>query len=205
MSPDLELALIHIPAAVRPAFEALFEVDAAMGDVVARASQPALAAVKLAWWRERLEELDEGKVPAEPRLRAAAGELLTRGISGARLSALEAGWAALLDPDVDAAQVAQRGALLFAIGAELLGSEADLADAGSLYALASAARRGLPDLFEPAKDYVRRLSGRRFPRKVRPLTMLTRAAARDLVRNEPEGSRARALAMLAHRWSGRIG
>jgi hypothetical protein len=35
--------------------------------------------------------------------------------------------------------------------------------------------------------------------------MLARAAARDLKLNEPEGSRARTAAMLAHRWSGRIG
>ena len=176
-----------------------------MGDVVARATQPALGAVKLAWWRERLEELDQAKIPAEPRLQATADELLTRGISGGRLAGLQGGWAALLEEEVEAAPVAERGALLFGIGADLLGSDADVGDAGALYALASAARRGLPDLFEPARACLRRLSHRRFPRKVRPLTMLARAAARDLVREEPEGSRARAAAMLAHRWSGRIG
>jgi hypothetical protein len=35
--------------------------------------------------------------------------------------------------------------------------------------------------------------------------MLARAAARDCDRQEPEGSRGRTAAMLAHRWSGRIG
>ena len=44
----------------------MFDIDDAMWDVVARATQPSLAAVKLAWWRERLEDLDEGKVPVEP-------------------------------------------------------------------------------------------------------------------------------------------
>ena len=54
-----------------------------MGDVVARSTEPALGAIKLAWWRERLEELDHGKVPAEPRLQAAAAELLPREIRAA--------------------------------------------------------------------------------------------------------------------------
>ena len=202
---DRELALLHTPAKVRPAFEALWALDAAMGDVVARTSEPALAAVKLAWWRERLEELDDAPPPAEPRLQAAAQELVARGISGGRLAAIEAGWAALLEPEIEPAPVAERGALLFAIGGELLGgADERLEDAGALYALASVGRRGVPELFEPARAYLQRVSGHRFARRVRPLTMLARAAARDLSRQEPEGIGGRAAAMLAHRWSGRI-
>ena len=87
---DRALMLQQLGADVRPAFEALFQVDAAMADVVARATQPALGAVKLVWWRERLEDLDQGKVPAEPRLAAAAQDLLLRGITGAHLGLLEA-------------------------------------------------------------------------------------------------------------------
>jgi len=48
-----------------------------------------------------------------------------------------------------------------------------------------------------AKDRLKQLSGHRFPRALRPLTMLARAAAHG-------SSRRRALAMLAHRWTGRI-
>jgi hypothetical protein len=46
------------------------------------------------------------------------------------------------------------------------------------------------------------------PRPLRPLTALARLAARDLGRGEPfepEATPGRALALLAHRWSGRIG
>lgn len=206
---DRELALLHTPAEVRAAFEALWALDVAMGDVVARSTEPALGAIKLAWWREALEALDRGPPPAEPRLQAATRELVPRGISGARLAGLEAGWAALLQPEIVAAAVAERGALLFALGGELLGASDDkLGDAGALYALASVARRGVPELLGLAGDYLRRISGHRFARRVRPLTMLARAAARDVGRQEPpepEGSTARAAAMLAHRWSGRIG
>jgi phytoene synthase len=183
-------------------------LDAAMGDVVARATEPALGAIKLAWWRERTEELDTGPPPKEPRLEAVTAELLARGIAGLDLAGLEAGWATLLDREPDATLVADRGALLFKIGGRLLGDEADLAKAGALYALASVARRGVPEMFEPARDLLAQVATTRFPRGVRALTMLTRAAARDVARRQPvesEGDRARVAAMLAHRWSGRIG
>jgi phytoene synthase len=94
---DRDLVRLYWPVELRPAFDALFDIDDAMADVVVRSTQPALGAIKLAWWRERLEELDQGKVPAEPRLQAAAAELLPRGISGAELAGLEDAWSALLE------------------------------------------------------------------------------------------------------------
>jgi phytoene synthase len=203
---DRELALLHVPARVREAFRALFEIDAAMADVVARATDPALGRIKLAWWREQLEALDTIPPPAEPRLKALADHLLPAGITGAKLAELEAGWATLLDPEVDPAMVAERGTVLFGIGGRLLGShDPKLGKAGALHALASVARRGVPELLTPAREALARIRGHRFERRARPLTMLARAAARDLDRQEPEGGRGRLAAMLAHRWSGRIG
>jgi len=183
----------------------LFAIDAAMGDVVARSTEPQLARIKLAWWREQLEALDEKPPPAEPRLRAVAEQLLPRGLTGGEIAGLEPGWATLLDEEIDPELVAARGALLFRIGGSLLGSDdPKLGEAGALYALASVGRRGLPGLFEPARTRAEALRGHRFERRARPLTMLARAATRDLCREEGEGGRARALAMLAHRWSGRV-
>jgi phytoene synthase len=206
LGSDRELALLHIPARVREAFRALFAIDAAMGDVVARSTDPALGRIKLAWWREQLEALDSNPPPAEPRLQGAAEHLLAAGVTGSKIAELEAGWATLLDPELDAELVAGRGAVLFGIGGKLLGSnDPKLGDAGALYALASVGRRGVPELFEPARERLERLAGHRFERRLRPLTMLARASARDLDRQEAEGGRARAVAMLAHRWSGRIG
>jgi len=206
LSPDIELALLHVPARLREACRALFEIDAAMGDVVARASDPALGRIKLAWWREQLQALDSHPPPAEPRLEAAAEHLLPAGVTGAELSELEAGWATLLDQEIDAGLVASRGAALFRIGGRMLGpDDSKLGDAGALYALASVGRRGVPELFGPAREVFEKFRGHRFAGRLRPLTMLARAAARDLDREEPEGSRGRAVAMLAHRWSGRVG
>lgn len=172
-----------------------------MADVVAQSTQPALGAIKLAWWRERLEELDQGRVPAEPRLQAAAAELLTRGISGTELAGLEAGWAALLQEDVDPEVVTSNGTRLFALGTRLLGGDPPefLEIAGGLHRAGKLQRRGLaPDgLFVITESP-------RVPRRFRPLTGLAALARRDLRRHEPEGTPARALTLLRHRLTGRI-
>jgi phytoene synthase len=195
-----------LPTDLRLAFRALFQVDAAMGDVVARATQPALGAVKLAWWRERLEELDQGIVPAEPRLRGVAEQLLPRGVSGAELAVLEDGWATLMEEQVEPQRIADRGAALFRIGGRLLDADDEkLGDAGALAALVAVGRRGLPDLLEQARDHEHSLIRHRFVRQLRPLTALARLAVRDLRSGspfEPEGAPARVAAMLRHQWSG---
>jgi 15-cis-phytoene synthase len=203
---DRVLMLRQVPEDLRSAFEALWQIDGAMGDVVARSTQPALAAVKLAWWRERLQELDRGSLPAEPRLQAAATHLLSRGIKGAELAEIEDGWATLLDETIDAERVAERGAKLFDLGARLLGAdEGQVRQAGALYALVSVGRRGVPELLEKAKT--QEADQLRFPKASRSLTGLARLALRDLRRGPPyeeEGSPPRLAAMLRHRWSGRL-
>jgi hypothetical protein len=116
------------------------------------------------------------------------------------LAELEPGWATLLDAEIDPKLVAARGEVLFALGARLLGaSDVATGQAGAFYALASVAQRGVPELLEPSKAFLATLGGHRFERRLRPLTMLACAAAKDRT------SRGVALAMLAHRWSGRIG
>jgi phytoene synthase len=171
-----------------------------MGDVVARSTDPALGRIKLAWWREQLQALDANAPPAEPRLNDVAETLLPRGVTGNELAELEPGWATLLDPEIGPKLVATRGEALFRLGSRLLGGDdSAIGDAGAFYALASVAQRGVPELLEPAKARLARLRGHRFERSLRPLTMLARAAGKDRT------SRGIALAMLAHRWSGRIG
>lgn len=195
-----------MPGELRDALRALFSIDAAMEDVVARSTEPALGRIKLAWWREQLEALDSAAPPPEPRLQAAAEHLVEKGVAGASLAELESGWATLLDEQIDPVLVGERGATLFQIAGRILGvSDVKLGDAGALYALASVGVRGVPELLEPARSHLERLRGHRFASRVRPLTMLARAAARDIRDRRLEQSRGRVLTMLAHRWSGRIG
>ena len=204
---DRDLVRLYWPAELRPAFDALFAIDDAMGDVVASATEPALAAIKLAWWRERLEELDEGKVPAEPRLQAAARELLPRGITGASLAGLEDGWATLLEEQPDVERIGNRGLLLVDLASSLLGvTDRRLEAAGRLYAQESVGRRCRLSLHWPM-DALNALAGHRFPRAVRPLTALAVLAARDFRRDggvEPEATPGRAMALLRHRLTGRV-
>ena len=188
---------------MRPAFDALFAIDDALGEVVASASQPALGAIRLAWWRDALERLDTSPPPPEPRLRAVAAELLSRGVSGSDLARIPEGWTALFDEVRDAEAIGARGAALFAVGAKLLGRHhPGLDHAGRWFALADAARRGLSPVLPVEIAKVR------FPPALRPLTGLARLAVRDLRHGEPfepEATPGRAAALFAHRWSGRVG
>jgi len=173
--------------------------------VVARATEPALGAIKLAWWRERLEELDQGVVPAETRLRTAAAELLPRGIRGADLAGLEDGWATLLDEEPDVERLLERGARLFALGGRLLGASDPLLNAaGRLYAYESYRSSGSAPLHWPTEE-LHRLSAHRFPKPLRPLTALAALAARDARRRvfEPEATPGRSWTLIRHRLTGK--
>ena len=174
--------------------------------------------IRLAWWRERLEELDQrGIVPAEPRLRAAASDLLTRGISGSDVAALEGGWLKLFTPfpwDVAVIEAIWfRGRLLFGLGAKLLGATNDRIEAaGGLWAVVDTARHCSDEtsrnvLTGEARTLGRGLAVAKFDAALRPLSMLSALAIRDLNRGKPfegEGSPGRIAAMLKHRLSGKL-
>ena len=195
--------MLHFSRAVQPAVAALWAIDEAMGAAIAGASQPALAGIKLAWWREALARLDSDPAPPEPRLRAIADTLLPLGITGHDVAAIEQGWAALIQERQDAEVVARRGHALFAIEARLVGSTTDLPDAaGALFALTDAMRRGLGDFSAARNAALAALSRYRTPVCLRPLTLAARLAARSPA--EPEGTPGRALALLAHRLTGKI-
>ena len=126
LGADLGLALTYVPVRDRGALAALFAIDRAMADVVRSTKEPMLGPIRLAWWRERLEELDQGGVsPAEPRLRHVERELIPRGVTGRELAALESGWLRLFDPFPWTVQTSEgiwfRGNLLFGLAARVVG------------------------------------------------------------------------------------
>ena len=202
---DRDLVRLYWPVELRPAFDALFDLEAALAEVVRTSTQPALGAIRLAWWREALERLDSSVPPAEPRLQAIAAELLPRGVSGARLAAIGDGFATLLDDEPDMARVHEGGAALFACAAKVLGAEdLKLKEAGALHARAQAIRHGF--LAPPERD-TGSLAGHRFARRLRPLTAFARLAARDLKQVpalESEATPGRAAALLSHRLFGTV-
>jgi phytoene synthase len=177
--------------------------------VVATTTEPALGAIRLAWWRERLEELDRGKPPpGEPRLGAIARQLIGRGISGKSLSQLEDAWLPLLEAfpwgDPQAEGLRLRGRVLFGIGARLLGGEPEDAElAGAFWSLADGAAHCSD---APSREFLLREARAaladlppKLPREIRPLTVLAALAAHDVSRS---GRVMRVGAALAHRLRG---
>lgn len=178
--------------------------------MVTTSSEARLGAIRLAWWRERLEELDEGKKPrAEPRLQAVASELLPRGVSGKQLSQLEDAWLPLLEPfpwsDAQVNGLNLRGRILFGIGARLLGATAQEGESsGALWSLvdgalhcSDAAAREMLIAAARRVDLPPKAS-----RRLRPLTLLG-AIALPSVR-QPGSGVARGRAALRHRLTGRF-
>ncbi|MES2903818.1 MAG: squalene/phytoene synthase family protein [Pseudomonadota bacterium] len=197
---DRDLVRHYWPVELRPAFDALFAIDDVMGEVVASSTQPALGAIRLAWWREALERLDPENPPPEPRLQAAARELLKRGVSRSHLAGIAEGWATWLDETPDPDMIAGRGESLFAAGACLLrATDPRLLEAGSLFAFGNAKRSGLGPF-----DHSR--WSMRFDRSLRSLTAFAALGARDLLQDhlEPEATPGRALTLIRHRLTGRI-
>jgi 15-cis-phytoene synthase len=202
-------ALEATPATVRPALATLWNLDLALAAVVSTTSDPRLGAIRLAWWRERLEELDTAAPPPEePRLRAIARQLIARGISGNELSRLEDAWLPLLNPfpwgEPEADGLRLRGRVLFGIGARLLGAEAEVATAaGALWSLVDGAEHCTDPqshnfLLGEARNAIGPLPPKASP-EVRPLTVLAALAAHDMLRT---GNLRRVGAALTHRLRG---
>jgi phytoene synthase len=189
-----------------------------MGDVERTTREPMLGPNRLAWWRERLEDLDQGAgAPAEPRLQQVERELLPRGISGHDVAGLEPGWLRLFDPLPWGSETSEaiwlRGNLLFGLAARLLGDgDERIQAAGGLWALVDVARHcsdatSRETLIKQARSFARGLGGARFERKLRPLSGLAALAIRDCKRPrqfEAEGTPGRTAAMLRHRLGGAL-
>lgn len=207
---DRRVALEQLPRHLQPAFAALWNLDLAFADVVSTSSDPRLGAIRLAWWRERLEELDQANaVPAEPRLQVVASELLRRAISGTDLSQLEDAWLPLLDPfpwgvsQIEGMKL--RGRILFSVGARLLGGEPAFAEpAGELWALMDAVRhcsdpQSREVLLQGARSV---LVEHRVPTNLRPMTIIAAVAVANL--RDPGSAVARGMAAIRHRLTGRV-
>jgi phytoene synthase len=107
----------------------------------------------------------------------------------------------LQDP-VDKAAVCDRGAILFKLGARLLGVEFTeaIGKAGRFFTTVDAARR-------KGTEIAAVIPQEKIPRRARLLTGLAALAARDLKRGappfEPEATPGRSWALIRHRVNGR--
>lgn len=178
---DRYLSVLYAPAAVRPALFALHGIDLEMASVVVGTSEAMIGEIRLAWWREALEGLDRGIVPAQPLLALAAAELLPKGVSGADLAEIEDRWLGMIgSSDVPPAHV-QGGGAVFALAARLLGGDPAVA-------------RRLGEAWVLGEDRVRGVQA-----ALRPLLGLVRLAARDAARAR-EGQPTEARGSVARQW-----
>lgn len=199
-----------MPASIRPAFATLWNLDLALAGVVSTSTDPQLGAIRLAWWRDRLDELDtEGPIAGEPRLQAINRHLMPV-TNGAVLSMIAMAWVPLLNPFPWGGEVAaglrERGELLFAVGSRILRHEGREAEpAGALWSLAD----GGFHCSDPQSREFLLSEGRaaivdvprKIPRELRPLTVLAAVASHDVLRS---GRLTRVAAAMNHRFFGTI-
>ena len=176
--------------------------------------------IRLAWWRDRLIEIDGAIVHAEPNLEAAARIVAETALTGAILAGLAERWDPLLDDFPWESEVfgaiAGRGAILFGQAGLILGADypgiVQASVAGSLWALLDVARHcsdadSRDVIFDVGTDFLDKFARGPVEMAVRPLTMLGLLARRDLKRwprLEAEATPARAWVMIHHKLTGKL-
>jgi len=188
-NPLRVLALSYIPAEAREGVRALFALDAALGNVVRTTREPMVGRMRLAWWREALERLDNASPPGEPVLRALADHVLRQGVTGAQLARLTTGWEWLLEAPLDLTALRMHAALrgeIFDMAGRLCGQPDTrrLALEGRGWVFADlAVNLSDADLKKRVRrkaDLLLRARGRSWPRRLRGLGALVLLARADL-------------------------
>jgi len=183
LPPAQRLALAYAPKAARDATLGLLALDSRLGAVLRRRGEPALAQMRLAWWRDLLGK-DEAEWPGGDPVLALLGEWR----DPAALIPLVDGWEALLAQSLDAAAIDEfvRGrAAAFGQLAVELGVPSPPAEAcASWWTLADlAANLGDGDECAAVLEAAAALpSCPSLPRALRPLAVLAALAQRSLAR-----------------------
>ena len=173
------LALSYAPARSREAVLTLLLLDRRLADIVARRGEPAIAQLKLAWWRDRLggdpADWPEGE-PLLARLREWPGEPRS-------LVPLVNGWERLLGERLDAAAL-EEYAHGRAAGWLAIAPDDGVAATARQWALADLAMHMEPgEERDGVEAHLRGISVKPgLPRAVRPLVVLHALTMRALAR-----------------------
>lgn len=181
------VVLAYAPEQFRAAWQAYFALDAQLADLVRKASEPMLGQLRLAWWRDRLNEPTSAWPKGNPLLALIEQSW---GANAAQLAPLVDGWEHILaDPPIPALDVD-----LFALGrARAMRSLAEMSgSAARTDKIDIAARRwALADLAShigegEERDTVRSVASQigsdsvKLDRSIRPLAILDGLARRSL-------------------------
>ena len=163
--PPARLALAYATAETRPLWASYFALEARLAEAGARTSQPMMAQLRLAWWRDRLKTPARDWPTGEPLLAALACWDAER----AALAALVDGWEALLvgEDGGDALAEARVSAMLAL--ARLCGVAAG------------------PEIERAARDWqypASAAAAKTLRRPMRPLAVLRMLAVRDAARQQ---------------------
>ncbi len=206
LPPISRLALAYAPARSRADWLTLLALDARLAGIIRQSREPVLARIRLAWWRDTLQQKAASRPQGEPLLARLADW------PGAGLVALVDGWEALLaDPPIVSSAISA-----FAAGRE--GAVIALAARSSAngQGLTALARRwALADLAVHLGEAVEsravstlllettRPSGR-VARAMRPLAVLERVSSHAAARGDVRAQASPAALLIAIR-SGLIG
>ena len=163
--PPARLALAYATAETRSLWAAYFALEARLAEAGARTSQPMMAQLRLAWWRDRLKTPARDWPKGEPVLAALACWDAER----AALTALVDGWEALLvGEDGGSALAEARVSAMLAL--------ARLSGIAAAPAIERAARDWQAAAFAAA--------AKTLPRPMRPLGVLRMLAVREAARQQ---------------------
>lgn len=176
LPPLHRLAIAYAPAPLRMPTLALLALDARLAATVRSAREPVLAQLRLAWWRERLNEDASHWPKGEPLLAALAS---WRGEHGG-LAALVDGWEALCGEAPHGAAnltalIDARGeafAALAALAGDRSAADDVCAAARDWAAKDMAARFAHPDDLGALRSIGGKGAAARLPRSLRPLAVL---------------------------------
>lgn len=184
LPPPLRLALAYAPPQTQGLFTGLFAWDQRLARIVAHHSEPLVAQIKLAWWRDILTGTgtESGDTAFKSIAIAWAGRLTD-------LSPMVDGWENMLAPSPDFCAVAAGRAAPFAALASSLGCEAIIVEGARIGAM----RWALIDIHDHLSQPTERRDARllaaqlpaprcRLPRALRPLAVLDGLARRALRR-----------------------
>ncbi|NVE93997.1 hypothetical protein [Altererythrobacter lutimaris] len=186
LSDEQGLAIAYTPTELRPQIEAYFALDKRLSQIVAKTTEPMLGQMRLAWWRDVLNQ-PVGARPSGDEVLDAIG-MHWAGNETALVALVDA-WEILIVEE----KLGEKPILAFARGRAAPfsvldisadeNSREDIADAGTLWALIDAASQ-ITDANERSDflDVAKKLSSKpsRLPRSMRGLAVLRALAIRAL-------------------------
>ena len=198
LTPVQNLALTYANSDVKAPFALLLAFDSRLADVVLTSSEPMIAQLKLAWWRDALSAARDNRPKGEPMLALLskiedAGKV--EGVASDMLSLVDAWEILSVQEDAQLEHFAgHRGDAMFAPFARWNGvaGTQDIEKAGRRWSLADMmARTGRSDISVSLQPV-------RLSRTLRPLTILERGAVGEL----RSGRQSAGLSLLWHALTG---